>query len=551
MKMVVLQLTNIALKLTPVDKAAGKCTYSAPTTFPLPSKLQKGEALNMIPDLAAFTRDCMCSAGYMQRKTTKQLPKVIFCCEDDRLITKEYQHLPVKAANLQAFANLEAEAVLQSSIKDYIIENYEYHKIDERTNKLKSVLYAVPAKIIRDIKLEFKRSSINVVQVTPPISGLINATKMALNLGPFNRYYKNRTFAVIDVGFEKIHLALFNNNVPIFSKTFESIYMEILAIVSKERKIPLADAEKIISHQGISNSFTTSITAEESKRQINQLLEATFSEIIRNIRVVVSSERLELENVIFCGAFASQPNFNSFVTDLALGAPFENIEIVANQSNHHIALDQRAFQAGCHPCDFFCINGLVLAKKEESVDFLRPLEKSDNDRTANFGIMAVITALVLVVMAMPVVMLFSAQSQVSADVVALANPNYKEPVNLLKEQDQITAQIKAIDSNKKLLPYQKSKMEEAMTQVFTKLAPQVLNIASCNIDLNGTVTLTFSTKTVNDAVAFRKSIMNDGYFTVSVPFQESVDEATKICTCFATLSITGFTPYPANGGTSK
>ena len=552
MKMVVLQVTNDTLKLTPVDKLAAKCIYSTPVTFALPQALQQGEALNNIPQLAAFTKGCMCSAGFMKKKSNLILPKVLFCMESDKLTTKEYQHLPTKKSNVQAFVNLEAAAVLQDSAKDYVIENYEYNKLDARTGKLKGMLYAVHSQLICDIRKEFKRCSMNVLKIMPPINGLVNATKAVFHLTSFNQNFKDRTFAVVDIGFEKIRMAIFSSSVLIFEKTFEPIYPDILQIISKERTLSPEETEKLIYQKGIANAFAESPTSEESKRQIKLLLETTSSEIVRNIRVVLSSERLDLENIVFCGAFSSQPNFSSFVTDLALDTPFENIETFTNNT---IALNPQAIQFGCHPADFFSINGLIMEKAEDTIDFLKPIQDMSTDRTAKISVMSVMTVLALFVMIIPAYLLYNANVQNAADQLALANPSYVEPLSQLDQQKKLNAQISAAEQNKKALPYQKSKTNAVFTQVLTSLAPKVLSVSSCAIDnAAGTVTLSFTTASFNDYLTFRKYIIDTGYFTIQSPFSVTSND-TGVCTCGVTLGIKNFTPYPPTssekGGSSK
>lgn len=541
MKMVVLQLTNDSLKLTPVNKIAAKCIYGMPVSFVLPQALQQGEALNRIPQLAAFTKGCMCSAGHMKNKSNLILPQILLCLENDKLTTKEYQHLPTKKANVQSFVNLEAEAVLQDSVKDYVIENFEYNKLDARTGKLKGMLYAVHSQLIYDIRKEFKRCSMNVVKIIPPINGLVNATKTLLRLNSFSQKYQEKTFAMIDVGFEKIRMVMFSKNVLIFEKTFEPIFHDIVQIISKERMLSYEETEKLIFQNGIDDAFPESPTSEESKHQLKLLLETTSSEIVRNMRVVLSSERLDLENIIFCGAFSSQPNFNDFINDLALDTPFENVEVY---TKNNITLSQQAVQLGCHTADFFSLNGLITSRAEETIDFLRPVINASIDRAAKISVMSVMTVLALFVMIIPVYLLHNAQVQNDTDQAKLTNPSYTEPLAQLEKQKNLKSQISAAEKNKEALPYGKSKTNQILTQVLTNLAPKVLNISSCVIDNTaGTVTLNFTTASFNDYLTFRKYVTSTGYFTIQTPFSVTSSD-TGICTCSVTLGIKNFTPYP-------
>ena len=548
MKMVVLQLTSVTLKLTPVDKLPSKCVYGMPVTFPLPSPFQQGEALNHLPEFAAFTKECITRAGLAHN--------ILFCLENDKLTTKEYQHLPTKKSNILSFVHLEAEAVLQDSVKDYVVENYEYNKLDARTGKLKGMLYAAHSQLIYDIKREFKCHSLHVLKIMPPINGLVNAVKGMLTFGSFSQNYKDKTFAVVDIGFERVRMVLFSSSVIIFEKTFEPIYADMMQIISRELMLSPEETEKLIYQNGIMDTFPESETSEESKRQIRLLLEATFSEIIRNIRMVLSSERLDLENIVFCGAFSAHPNFDAFIEDFGLDTPFENIGNYLGQMGTGIVPNGQAVQLGCHAADFISIQGLITAKAENAIDFLKPINDVRNDRIAKITVMAVMTVLVLIVMIFPVGLLLQSQTQNAVDYLALNNSKYVEPLAQLEQQKKLNSQISAEEQIKKALPYGKSKAGSVLEKVLEDLAPKVLNISSCSVDNSaGTVTISFTTASFDDYLAFRKAIEDTGYFTIQTPFSVTSDPATKVCNCSVTLGIKDFTPYPAtssqNGGSSK
>jgi hypothetical protein len=440
---------------------------------------------------------------------------------------------------------------LQDSAKNYVIENYEYNKLDARTGKLKGMLYAVHSQLIYDIRKEFKHCSMNVVKIIPPINGLVNATKAMFHLNSFSQNYKDKTFAIVDIGFEKIRMAMFSKSVLIFEKTFEPIFHDILQIISKERMLSAEETEKLIYQKGIDDTFPESPTSEESKRQLKLLLETTSSEIVRNMRVVLSSERLDLENIIFCGAFSAQQNFNDFINDLALDTPYENVEVYTKNT---IALNPQAVQLGCHTADFFSLNGLITSKTEDTIDFLRPVKNVGIDRAAKISVMSAMTVLALFVMIIPVTLLLKAQAQDTADQLSLANPSYTEPLAQLSKQKNLKSQISAAEQNKKALPYGKSKTNQELTQVLTNLAPKVLSISSCAIDNTaGTVTLSFTTASFNDYLTFRKYVTSTGYFTIQTPFSVTSSD-TGVCTCSVTLGIKDFTPYPptsSKGGTSS
>lgn len=123
-------------------RRSGKTSrFDVPSFFPLPQALKDGLAADNTRGLAVFAQKCLQDASLEGRP-------IIFCLD---AITKEYQHLPVKHADLLKLARLEAKTVLPEDAGHYVVINYEYGGTDSRTGRLKSVLYAAPELLVRNI----------------------------------------------------------------------------------------------------------------------------------------------------------------------------------------------------------------------------------------------------------------------------------------------------------------------------------------------------------------------------------------------------------------
>lgn len=542
MKAAFFQITGRTLILTPVKKAGKQNIFGTPQIFELPENLSGGKAFSNIHGLSIFTANCIRGTELADRP-------FIFCLDDNHIVTKEYKHLPAREADLKKLSRLEAETVLQDgAADDYAIATQEYHHIEPATGRLKSVLFAVPKSLVAGIRQEFRQAGIKIIKIMPLLNGMMSSCKSVLGLVPKSPLYINKTIAVIDAGCENLRLILFSNGEVIFQKEFDSVWEDILEILHREGSISYEDAEREMIRPGFlltggSASFGDSLTTT-----VNALLETAAAEVIRNVRVVLSSERLEADKIMFCGAVASHPDFNKFIENLSLDVPFENIETACSRFPTLVGLEQQAAVAGCHAGDFFSLNGLLAERSADSIDFIAEENVRRGNLRLSMAIMAVLTLLAIGIMSIEPILHQIAVNQQKADQSALSSPQVTEIKNMQAQQNKLQTEVSKLESDKNLLPYQKSKMEEIVSKLQVQLIPNIDSLTSCQISgTTGVVTVNFTTKTFDQFNRARKSIADAGYFSVLAPFSAAKSNSAQNKTpdsyqCTATLQVKNFKP---------
>ncbi len=286
----VLQITRGLLILTPAeyDKPEGglvgkKRNSSMPTTFNVPQIFELNDSLKDHPfekteELAAFVKRCA-------ESVSMELGDVFVCIEDeDVLITKEYKHAPAKDKLLPTFARVEAEAVLHQEVDKYTILNFEYGQQYGRNNKSDEVsasLFAMNTGTLTDIRANFEKEGIRVVKVTPPIAGMLYTSKNDINSS-------TRAIAVISMDFAATRLVVLHNGAPVFQQSFSSILEDIAELFSLEFGMSKMGAIDLIRQEGL--GVCNKCKSAATRKQTMTMLDNAASEILRNLRMVISTK---------------------------------------------------------------------------------------------------------------------------------------------------------------------------------------------------------------------------------------------------------------------
>lgn len=527
MKYLLLKLSPGVLSLTPV-KSGRRAVFGAPCSFELPPDLRGGAAFSNLPALAEFVKQCRRDA---------RLPgkAIVFCLEDENVVSKEYQHPPCKPRDLVALSKLEAESVLSDDVDDYLIRNCEYGEVNERSGKLKSSLFAVRSGLITEICRMFAVHGMKVVKIVPPIAGLLYATKHLADC-------RDGTVAVLDLDFEKTRLLVLHNGFPLFQRTFEGIYEEIIGLIMRGQSFPFREAEAIARTFG----QPTGLPAEVL-RPVTDLLDASASEVIRNIRMVLSSDRLELNRIYLCGPMSVLPGYAEFWNSLSLDVPLENI-------GAHVAADHmprtspQANRSGLKPAAYFSFWGLLRAKKAENFDFLTLTRVRRNRTAVHVAALTALTLFAFAIMALQPALYVLKSRQIALDQTTLANPSFAKIQSLTDRRDSLASQAAAAETERSALPYGKSKTEDCMKKLYSQIASGGGTITTCSLNnTSGSIAVTFTVSDYDHFLEVKHSVEAGNSFGIAIPFTASA-QTNKGFLCNVMLSVKGFVPF---GGTEK
>ena len=483
----VMQVTRSLLILTPAeyDKPegglAGKRKGGAmPTNFSVPQIFELNESLKDHPfekseELAAFVKRCA-------ESVQMDLGDIFLCIEDeDILITKEYKHhVESKPKMLLTYARVEAEAVLHSDVEKYTILNFEYGQQYGKANKTEDVsasLFAMNTGMLTDIRANFSAAGLRIVKVTPPIAGLLYTSKADLNSA-------TRAIAVISMDFAATRLVVLHNGAPVFQQSFSSVLEDIAEMLMLEFGISKLGAIDLIRQEGL--GICNKCNSATTRKQTMSMLENAASEILRNLRMVISTMRLDIDQIVLCDALAKLPNITAFCRQIGLTAPMEKVTNMFSAQSQPPTVTQAAQQRGFEAVSFITLNGLLTMPIPEAnllqgeANILSAMAKDNSNKVGNIvaGAVGFLAAVWMIAM---VGWWAALEIQKNNDENTLKDERYKYAQDLIDREKKYTELTQNLATNLEQLPKTEEKMSVIMDHVMKEYVEKTISTSSIGV----------------------------------------------------------------------
>lgn len=537
----VMQVTRSLLILTPAeyDKPegglAGKRKGGAmPTNFSVPQIFELNESLKDHPfekseELAAFVKRCA-------ESVQMDLGDIFLCIEDeDILITKEYKHhVESKPKMLLTYARVEAEAVLHSDVEKYTILNFEYGQQYGKANKTEDVsasLFAMNTGMLTDIRANFSAAGLRIVKVTPPIAGLLYTSKADLNSA-------TRAIAVISMDFAATRLVVLHNGAPVFQQSFSSVLEDIAEMLMLEFGISKLGAIDLIRQEGL--GICNKCNSATTRKQTMSMLENAASEILRNLRMVISTMRLDIDQIVLCDALAKLPNIAAYCRQIGLTAPMEKVTNLFSAQSQPPTVTQAAQQRGFDAVSFITLNGILTMPIPEAnllqgeTNILSAMAKDNSNKVGNIvaGAIGFLAAVWMIAM---VGWWVALEIQKNNDENTLKDERYKYAQDLIDREKKYTELTRNLTTNLELLPKTEYKMSVILEHVMKEYVEKTLTTNDITIakrfnsDNDSTdviVDLTSTVKNYDSFVSLKEKIDDAGFFAVDESLSISKDMMT-------------------------
>ena len=483
----IMQLTRGLLILTPAeyDKPEGgiggkRRGGNTPSNFSVPHIFELNDSLKDHPyekseELAAFVKRCAESVGM-------QLGDIFLCIEDEEvLITKEYKHhYESKDKLLVTYAHVEAEAVLHQEVEKYTILNFEYGQQYGKANKTEDVsasLFAMNTGILTDIRANFSAAGLKIVKVTPPIAGLLYTAKSDMNSA-------TRAIAIISMDFAATRLVVLKNGAPVFQQSFSSVLEDIAEMLMLEFGISKLGAIDLIQHEGL--GICNKVNNASTRKQTIAMLENSAGEVVRNLRMVISTLRMDVDLIVLCDALAKLPNIVPFCKQKGLTAPMEKVSNLFSGDSRPPMATQSAQQKGYDPSSFITLNGIITMPMVEAnllqgeTNILSAMAKESGNKLGNIvaGGLGFLAAVWMIAISGWWIAL---QIQQNNDENTLKDERFKYAEDLIKREKKYTELTKNMETNLKTLPTTKYKMSTIIDHVNKELVEKTVNTSAINI----------------------------------------------------------------------
>lgn len=518
----VMQITRSLLILTPAeyDKQEGgfssksrKPGSSMPTAFNVPQIFELNDSLKDHPyekseELAAFVKRCASSVSM-------ELGDIFMCIEDeDVLITKEYKHAPAKEKLLPTFARVEAENVLHSEVEKYTILNFEYGQQYGKANKgddVSASMFAMNTGMLTDLQVNFEKEGLRIVKITPPIAGMLNTSKVDLNSA-------TRAIALISMDFAATRLVVLHNGAPVFQQSFSSVLEDIAELFSLEFGISKMGAIDLIRQEGL--GACNKCNSQQTRKQTMTMLDNAAGEILRSLRMVISTKRLDIDQIVLCDALAKLPNISQYCRSVGLTAPMENVTNLFTGASTMPTASPSATEKGYDSTSFITLNGVLtmpineanLLMGETNAATLMAAAKSGKmGKTLTAGVTAVALLWMLGVGAWWIAL----EAQKANDTSQLNSHKYDTAKTLIKEESDYKSRLENIVQDAETLPHTVVKSADTAKQYFTQLLNQAQGFESAELDMEANeLTATVRVKDYNAFVELKNSVADGGFFDV-------------------------------------
>lgn len=525
----VMQVSRSLLILTPaeydkpeatVQISAKKNNVPSPTVFGAPQIFELKDSLKDHPmqkadELAQFVKRCAQSIGL-------NLGDVFVCVEDeDNVVSTEYTHPAAKDKMLPAYARVEAEKILHGDIAQYTIIHSEYGYQFGKAKKaedLQAALFAMSSKTIADIKIEFEKEGIHVVKIIPPITALIHAGKEQMNSA-------TKTVALISLDFVATRLVILHNGAPIFQQSFSSVMEDIAEMLSLEFGISPLGAIDMIRENGL--GVCDRCNDPNTRKQTMGMLDNAAGEILRTLRMVISTQKIDIDQIVICDALSKLSNLSNYCRSIGLTAPIENVSSIYTTGAKLPLATEVAVDKGYNSSCYVTLNA-ILSMDVGDGNFLggesglASLQKTSTIGGKITAGIAIAAGVWMVAIGASWIFLNIRQQN---DKNALNDPIFTETKQLLKDQEDYTKKLNNLESDKALLPRTIVHVEDVTKELFDLPNNNACAIQSIKIDnSDSTIKAEVLTSDFPKFVDLRSFIEEKKYFTVSADMTSTYDD---------------------------
>ncbi len=547
MKYVIVQVSKYYVSITPAesgkafvssgsDRNAKKpdyeVTFKEPLVVFLPENL-KGQAWNFPRDFANVVKMAM-------RNAKIDIKDVILCAEGDQVISQEYQHTPAKEKFLKIFAQNEAKALINDDISNYSLINCEYgsgYQKPEENAQLSANVYIMPKSYVEELKSAFREQSLNLWKLIPPTVSMIKMAQTGI-------YSHDTSVALISLDYCSARLLVMQNGTPVYVHSFPLPLGDIVNTFANDQNCSLEEAFEVIRKYGV--GISEKCNSAQAGREMRQMFDNISNEIVRNLRMVLLSCRIELDRIYVSDFAAYIPGVLKHVRTINVAA--DEINLISDSFTSLTNVPQitkEADEAGYKTACFYTYLYLVNSgsQNENNLGIITGGQKVDLG-SVNAGLVNMV-ALGVVVIAVGLMAFIGMKSyglevRKMNDEAKLHSEKYDKIKEILAKQKELQYNIDHVEEDKKALPSPNAYVEYTLDEVFKQLTENVefVNSYVVNSDDNQ-ITTTFEVKSLEEYVDLQNDIIANGFFNILESMSAMAQPAKDIYSVVHTFEIVG------------
>jgi len=547
MKYVIVQVSKYYVSITPAEsgkafvssgsdrnakKPDSEVTFKEPLVVFLPENL-KGQAWNFPRDLANVVKMAM-------RNAKIDIKEVILCAEGDQVISQEYQHTPAKDKFLKIFAQNEAKALVNDDISNYSLINCEYgsgYQKAEETAQLSANVYIMPKSYVEELKSAFREQSLSLWKLIPPTVSMIKMAQTGI-------YSHDTSVALISLDYCTARLLVMQNGTPVYVHSFDLPMGDIVNTFANDQNCSLEEAFEVIRKYGV--GISEKCNSAQAGREMRQMFDNISNEIVRNLRMVLLSCRIELDRIYVSDFVAYIPGILKHVRTINVAADEINLISDSFTSLTNVPIiTKEADEAGYKTASFYTYSYLVNSgsQNENNLAIITGGQKVDLG-SINTGLVNML-AVGVVVVAVGIMAFIGLKSwgldvRAQNDKDKLESERYDEIKELLKTQEDLQYNIDHVEEDKKALPAPNAYVGDTMTQVYEQLTEEVEFVVSYDVNSDqNQITTAFEVESLEFYVELQDKIRANGFFDILASMNATAVPQENLYTVTHTFEIVG------------
>ena len=526
MKYVIVQVSKYYVCITPAESgkafiSSGKdrdakkpdyeVTFKEPLIVFLPESL-RGQAWNFPRDLAEVVKMSM-------RNAKIDIKDVILCAECDQLISQEYQHTPAKDKYLRIFAENEAKGLISDDISNYSLINCEYgagNQKEDESAQLGANVYIMPKSYVEELKTAFREQSLTLYKLIPPTVSMIKIAKQGINSF-------DKSVALISIDFCSARLVVMQKGVPVYAHSFPLPLGDIVNVFAADQNCTLEEAFEVIRKYGV--GISEKCNSRQAGREMRQIFENFSNDVVRSLRMVLLSLRIELDQIYASDFAAYIPGVLKHLRTISVQADEINLISDAFTSLTNVPIiTKETDEAGYKTACFYTYSYIVNSGAQNENNLAAITGGKSVDLGGAAASLANVGAMAIAVVAVGVMVFIGMRSyglevRKQQDAAKLNDVKYDEIKQLL--QDQITLHEKMANAEKDMaaLPKSTANVCDILDQVFIQLTDEVESVDSYSVNSDDkTITTNFVVKSLDDYQILRQKINANGFFYLSTNY---------------------------------
>lgn len=283
--------------------------------------------------------------------------------------------------------------------------------------------------------------------------------------------------------------------------------------------------------------------SDRAMREIEHAIDPAVAEVMRGLRIVLAAERLDLDLVVVSGGLSVLPGMNERVAELA-GAPCVSVDEFYRSMSATVRVSPQLQAESTVFAEMISLAGGAVGRYTGSLDLILERNAGRHSSTLQTAIIAGVSAVALLAMAVVPANYFIADSQVRDDERVLASPAYTKVDGIRNELSKYAELAKPVEDTSTPLPVGQSKVSVLHGDLYGMLPPSMQQFSFSYEPLSGELPLSFSIDSTEEFLAFKARMESSSYFDIKVPltYSRSGEGTTTIISGAVTLRHKTYSP---------